>query len=69
MISVYISDRATLHIVKSATMTIVDLISKIGGTLGLFCGFSILSGFEIAYWIAQVSSQKINQSPYGIKIR
>ena len=31
--------------------TLVDLLSTIGGTMGLFTGFSILSGAEIIYWI------------------
>jgi len=26
------------------------MISSIGGTLGLFCGFSLLSGIEAIYW-------------------
>ena len=31
--------------------TVVDLLSTVGGTMGLFTGFSILSGAEILYWI------------------
>lgn len=31
-------------------MTTIDMMSNIGGTLGLFCGFSILSAIEIIYW-------------------
>ena len=31
--------------------TVVNLLSTIGGTMGLFTGFSILSGAEIIYWI------------------
>ena len=29
----------------------IDMISNIGGTLGLFSGFSLLSGIEIIYWL------------------
>ena len=46
----FISQRAALGIVRTATMTAVDMVSNIGGTLGLFCGFSLLSGVEIVYW-------------------
>jgi len=35
---------------RTATVTLVDMISNIGGTLGLFCGFSLLSGVEAIYW-------------------
>jgi len=37
---------------RTATVTFVDMISNIGGTLGLFCGFSLLSGVEFLYWTA-----------------
>ncbi len=39
-----------MQIVQTATATTIDMISNIGGTLGLFCGFSLLSGVEIVYW-------------------
>ena len=29
----------------------IDIISNIGGTLGLFSAFSLLSGIEIIYWM------------------
>ncbi len=45
-----VSKRTTLHVVNTATMTIIDLISNVGGTLGLFLGFSVLSIVEIVYW-------------------
>ena len=32
-------------------MNIVDYISQIGGLLGLFIGFSVISGIEIVYWL------------------
>ncbi len=34
-------------------MTFVDLVANTGGTLGLFCEFSVLSVVEIIYWIAK----------------
>ncbi len=37
-------------IIRTATMTTTDLISNVGGTLGLFCGLSVLSLAEVAYW-------------------
>ena len=32
------------------------MISNIGGTLGLFCGFSIISALEVVYWAAKAIS-------------
>ena len=31
-------------------MTPFDVLSSVGGILGLFMGFSILSGIELIYW-------------------
>ena len=31
-------------------MTPLDFISQMGGLLGLFLGFSLISGIEIIYW-------------------
>ncbi len=47
---VYLDRPKTTVIVQTATVTLVDMISNIGGTLGLFCGFSILSAVEVVYW-------------------
>ena len=33
-------------------MTLVGALGLIGGTMGLFTGFSILSGIEILYFLA-----------------
>jgi len=36
------------------------MISNIGGTLGLFCGFSLLSGVEAIYWAAATIADKLS---------
>jgi len=38
-------------ITKDAKMTWSDKISWIGGNMGLFTGFSVISGIELLYWI------------------
>ena len=44
-------DATTFDIVtKDRANKFVDMISAIGGTLGLFTGFSIISAFEIIYF-------------------
>ena len=35
---------------KTPRMTEIDFISNVGGLLGLFMGFSLISLFEIIYW-------------------
>ena len=44
-------DATTFDIVtKDRAAKFVDMISAIGGTLGLFTGFSIISAFELVYF-------------------
>ena len=38
------------RITKDRAAKFVDMISAIGGTLGLFTGFSIMSAFELVYF-------------------
>ena len=53
LVRVYVEKKSTLKIVLTATVTVIDMISNIGGTLGLFCGTSLLSAAEIIYWAAR----------------
>ena len=39
------------RITKAARMSVSDKLSWIGGMCGLFTGFSVISGFEILYWL------------------
>ena len=39
---------------KDRAAKFVDMLSAIGGTMGLLTGFSIISGVEIAYFIAKI---------------
>ena len=43
------------RITKDAKTNIMTQISVIGGTLGLFTGFSIMSGFEIVYFVVRIA--------------
>ena len=48
----YEADQGVItNITKDAKMTWSDKISWIGGNMGLFTGFSLISGFEFLYWI------------------
>ena len=39
----------------------VDILSAIGGTMGLLTGFSIISGVEILYFAARIISKMVRR--------
>ena len=48
-------DTPTINkITKDRAAKFVDMLSAIGGTMGLLTGFSIISGVEILYFAAKV---------------
>ena len=61
-------DTATYdEIEKDVSVTFGDQLGAIGGTLGLFAGFSIISGVEIFYFVIKaflsfLSTKKQNQT-------
>ena len=42
------------RITKDSAAKFVDMLSAIGGTMGLLTGFSIISGVEILYFAAKI---------------
>ena len=42
------------RIEKDRAAKFVDMLSAIGGTMGLLTGFSIISGVEIFYFVAKI---------------
>ena len=42
------------RITKDRAAKFVDMLSAIGGTMGLLTGFSLISGVEIIYFIASL---------------
>ena len=44
------------RITKDRAAKFVDMLSAIGGTMGLLTGFSIISGVEILYFIAKLAA-------------
>ena len=43
------------RVTKDRAAKFVDMLSAIGGTMGLLTGFSIISGVEILYYIFTIS--------------
>ena len=48
-------DTPTIDIItKDRAAKFVDMLSAIGGTMGLLTGFSIISGVEILYFVVKI---------------
>ena len=50
------------RITKDRAAKFVDMLSAIGGTMGLLTGFSIISGVEIFYFVVKIVLQEIKKS-------
>ena len=48
------------RIKRSQRVRLTDHFSNIGGTLGLFCGISIISVFEVLFWIYRLIQSKFD---------
>ena len=53
MISIYIETPAFDEIEHDRVPKFVDMLSAIGGTFGLFTGFSLISGIEILFFLTK----------------
>lgn len=51
--------KTALQMVLSPTVTFSGTVSNIGGTLSLFCGFSILSTLEVLFWSTKLFAKRI----------
>ena len=51
VVQIYFSTATYDEIVNDVSVSLGDQISAIGGTMGLFAGFSILSAVEVVYFI------------------
>ena len=51
MVQIYFSTATYDEIVNDVSVTFGDQISAIGGTMGLFAGFSIFSAVEVLYFM------------------
>ena len=49
------------RIEKDRAAKFVDMLSAIGGTMGLLTGFSIISGVEILYFVGKIIFSFINK--------
>ena len=45
---------------RSLRVTFTDKLGSIGGTLGLFSGFSLLAAMELIHWVIKVALNNIS---------
>ena len=61
IIEVQLMNKAYRKITQKLRVTFADQIGSIGGTLGLFCGFSFLAIVELLHWICIGIFKILNQ--------
>ena len=53
------------RITKDRAAKFVDMLSAIGGTMGLLTGFSIISGVEILYFVGKIFVKLIQSRKFN----
>ena len=51
------------RVTRDRAAKFVDMLSAIGGTMGLLTGFSIISGVEIGYFIIKITLNMMKKKP------
>ena len=67
IIEIQLVDQSYKKMIQSLRITFADQLGSIGGTLGLFCGFSFLAVVEMIHWMWIGIFKLINQRS-GVKI-
>ena len=58
MVQIYLDTATFDEIERDVKITVEGQLGLIGGTMGLFTGFSILSGVEIVYFAIRLCTSK-----------
>ena len=66
-VTIRIDGSSYLRHIQSLSMSTADKIGAIGGTLGLFSGFSFLVLFEIFHWAWMTVQKLVTKSPTSIQ--
>ena len=61
MVRIYFDTPTFDKITKDKKEKFVDILSAIGGTMGLLTGFSIISGVEVAYFGVKIIIQILRE--------
>ena len=60
-VKIYFDTPTFDRITKDRAAKFVDMLSAIGGTMGLLTGFSIISGVEICYFLMKIVVNLMHQ--------
>ena len=60
-VRIYFDTTTFDRITKDRAAKFVDMLSAIGGTMGLLTGFSIISGVEILYFSVKIILQAVKK--------
>ena len=60
-VRIYFDTPAFDRITKDRAAKFVDMLSAVGGTMGLLTGFSIISGVEIIYFFIKIMKRTMCQ--------
>ena len=60
-VRIYFDTPTVDKVTKDRAAKFVDMLSAIGGTMGLLTGFSIISGVEIIYFMWKITFDYINR--------
>ena len=61
VVQIYFDTATYDAIVKDVSVTLADQLGAIGGTMGLFAGFSFLSALEIIYYVVKYLISLVNR--------
>lgn len=64
IVNFYFEKSTILQYKRSSRLTLVDMISQIGGLLGVAMGISLISVVEFAYWITIRLFRNINETKF-----
>ena len=65
-VRIYFDSPTFDRITKDRAAKFVDMLSAIGGTMGLLTGFSIISGVEILYFVCKIIFKLFKTKKNGI---
>ena len=67
-VRIYFETQTFDRVTKDRAAKFEDMLSAIGGTMGLLTGFSIISAVEILYFVAKIAWNIIQQNKNKIMI-
>ena len=61
IVQIYFDTATYDNIIRDVSVTLADQLGAIGGTMGLFAGFSFLSALEIIYYVVKYLISLVNR--------